>query len=101
MSCPEFHLVFAALAQRDIDDILAYTIENWGIAQLEKYKCVLDIAFRRLEQNPNIGRISLPPDFRSFQAGGHVIFYRIDETSIHIVRILHSRMDFTRHLSEK
>ena len=101
MSCPEFHLVFAALAQRDIDDILAHTIENWGVAQLEKYKRILDIAFRKLEQNPNIGQISLPPDFRSLQAESHVIFYRIDETSIHVVRILHGRMDFSRHVSEK
>jgi toxin ParE1/3/4 len=101
MSCPEFQLVFAALAQRDIDDILAYTIENWGAAQLEKYKRILDIAFKKLEQNPNIGQTGFPPDFRSFQAGSHVIFYRIDETSIHVIRILHGRMDFSRHLSEE
>ena len=101
MSCPEFHLVFAALAQRDIDDILAHTIEHWGAAQLEKYKRILDIAFRKLELNPNIGKTSLPPDFRSLQAGSHVIFYRIDETSIHVIRILHGRMDFSRHLSKK
>lgn len=61
MSCPEFHLVFAALAQRDIDDILAYTIETWGAAQLEKYKRILDIAFRKLERNPNIGKQAYRP----------------------------------------
>ena len=59
---------------------MAHTIENWGAAQLEKYKRILDIAFRKLEQNPNIGKISLLPDFRSLQMGSHVIFYRIDET---------------------
>ena len=101
MSCPEFQLVFSALAQSDIDDILAHTIEHWGAAQLEKYKRILDIAFRKLELNPNIGKTSLPPDFRSLQAGSHVIFYRIDETSIHVIRILHGRMDFSRHLSKK
>jgi toxin ParE1/3/4 len=101
MSCPEYHLEFAALAQRDIDDILAYTIETWGAAQLEKYKRILDIAFRKLEQNPDIGKTGLLPDFRSLQAGSHVIFYRIDDTSIHVVRILHGRMDFSRHLIDE
>ena len=61
MSCPEFHLVFAALAQRDMDDILAHTIEHWGAAQLEKYKRIFDIAFRKLEQNPNLGKTSYYP----------------------------------------
>lgn len=84
-----------------MEDILAYTIEHWGAAQLEKYKRILDGAFRKLEQNPDIGKTSLPPDFRSLQAGSHVIFYRIDDTSIHVVRILHGRMDFSRHLSEE
>ncbi len=101
MSCLEFQLIFSALAQRDIDDILAHTIERWGAVQLEKYRRTLDIAFKKLEQNPNIGKTSLPPDFRSFQAGSHVIFYRIDATSIHVIRILHGRMDFSRHLCEK
>lgn len=31
-------------------------------------------------------------------AGEHVIYYRIDEKAIQVIRILHRRMDATQHL---
>lgn len=100
MSRHKFHLVFADLAQRDIDDILAYTIENWGEEQLEKYKIMLDTALKNIEQNPKIGKPGLLSGLRGFPAGSHVIFYRIDDTSISVIRVLHGHMDYSRHLDE-
>ncbi|PTQ83155.1 toxin ParE1/3/4 [Nitrosospira multiformis] len=100
MSHPKFRLVFADLAQRDIDDILAYTLENWGMEQLEKYKIMLDTAFKKIEQHPDIGMSGLLPGLRRLSAGSHVIFYRVDDTSISVIRILHGRMDYFRHLDE-
>jgi len=35
---------------------------------------------------------------QSFQVGSHVVFYRLIDKHIDIVRILHQRMDFERHL---
>ncbi|HEU4854330.1 MAG TPA: type II toxin-antitoxin system RelE/ParE family toxin [Nitrosospira sp.] len=100
MSRHKFHLVFADLAQRDIDDILAYTLENRGAGQLEKYKIMLDTAFKEIEQNPDMGKSGLLPGLRRFPAGSHVIFYRVDDTSISVIRVLHGRMDYSRHLGE-
>lgn len=100
MSRHNFRLVFADLAQRDIDDILTYTIENWGEGQLEKYKIMLDTTFKNIEQNPEIGKPGLLPGLRSFPAGSHVIFYRVDDTSISVIRVLHGHMDYSRHLGE-
>ena len=37
-------------------------------------------------------------DIASYPAGSHVLFYRNVKAGIDIVRILHSRMDFERHL---
>jgi toxin ParE1/3/4 len=36
--------------------------------------------------------------YRKFPAGLHVVFFRASESRIVIVRILHRRMDFERHL---
>lgn len=36
--------------------------------------------------------------YRHLRAGSHVIFYRISGETIEIVRILHARMYFARHL---
>jgi hypothetical protein len=36
--------------------------------------------------------------YLKFRAGEHVIFYRVDGDAIIIIRILHGRMDSTRHL---
>ena len=36
--------------------------------------------------------------YRKFPVGSHVLFFREVDSGIDIVRILHSRMDFARHL---
>jgi toxin ParE1/3/4 len=101
MSPPKFHLRLSDRAKLDFRDILSHTMQIWGERQFIEYKGIPDAALKQIERNPDLGRERLLPGFRSFQAGNHVIFYRIDESSIHVVRILHGRMDFTRHLSER
>jgi toxin ParE1/3/4 len=38
------------------------------------------------------------PGYLKRQAGSHVLFYRLDGQTVDVVRILHQRMDFGRHL---
>lgn len=77
-------------------------MQTWGERQLIEYRDAVNIALKRIEENPDVGvsRERLLPSFRSLQAGSYVIFYRVDETSIRVARILHGRMDFARHLDE-
>ena len=61
---------------------------------------LIDRSFRELAKNPALGR---PCDFiregyRKHLAGRHVIFYRTMDTGVDVVRVLHQRMDFDRHL---
>ena len=97
MSFPKPRLVFSAFAQNDLDGILAYTLARWGDAQLEKYAGVLDEAFKRIETAPQSGRVAFGPYLKLY-AGEHVVFYRVDGYAVTIIRILHRRMDSTRHL---
>jgi toxin ParE1/3/4 len=40
----------------------------------------------------------LRPGYRKYLVGSHVLFYRVTNTDVVVVRILHQRMDVERHL---
>ncbi len=48
MSNLKNRIIFSFPAQKDVDDILAYTLENWGEEQLADYKAVLGKAFHTI-----------------------------------------------------
>jgi toxin ParE1/3/4 len=97
MSVPKFQLTFSILAQRDIDDIIAYTFENWGRAQLDVYKNALDQVLSVITKNPDKAR-KHRPGLYVMPVAKHRIFYRIANNTIIIVRILHQRMDEGSHV---
>ena len=43
-------------------------------------------------------RPELFPGCRSYIFGKHIIFYRVKNDAVEIVRILHQRMDFDSHI---
>ncbi|MDX2506402.1 MAG: type II toxin-antitoxin system RelE/ParE family toxin [Gammaproteobacteria bacterium] len=88
------------LAKEDLKGIWRYTYKHWGERQADKYLNELGHAIDRLVNNPEIG-ISCPyvnAEYRQYSIKHHIIFYRIEETAIVIVRVLHERMDPNRHL---
>ena len=94
MSSPEFRLRLSHKARRDLTDILRYTAENWGKAQLLVYRDLVDHALETIRLNPAIGHRheDLPETHRVYLVGSHVIVYRALTTGIAVVRILHQRM---------
>jgi len=97
MSSPDFTLELSERAQLDFQDILSYTLQTWGEEQLVKYRDLIASSFTVLTKNPESGRGDIIP-YRRYTAGQHFIFYRIEGTTVIIVRILHRRSDFLRHL---
>jgi toxin ParE1/3/4 len=83
----------------DLTDVLQYTLETWGKAQMHAYGEVLDKALSTLQEYPWIGhpRPEISREHRIFPAGRHLIVYRVTEAAIYISRILHERMDIRRH----
>lgn len=93
-------LTLSPRAQLDIDEIWDYSADRWGIDQAETY-------VRRLGQHMTLiagqpGLATPCPEIRAgyhrFPCGAHVLFYRVVQGDVEVVRILHSRMDFGRHL---
>ena len=87
-------------ARQDFIDILRYTGEQWGEAQLEVYRDKIDDALQAIGRNPESGhrRDDLPQTHRAYLVGSHVLVDRIEDHGVGIVRILHQRMSLARHL---
>jgi toxin ParE1/3/4 len=92
--------VLSPRAQADIEEIWDYTAANWDAKQAELYIRQLQLSVEAVAHNPRLGR---PCDevrvgYRKYLAGSHVLFYRLTDTGVDVVRILHGRMDFSQHL---
>lgn len=88
-------------AEADLDEIGLYTKDNWGAGQAEKYLTQLDQTFHVLAQTPSLGQdcSDLRPGLLSITCNRHIIFFRRNAAgTVEILRILHQRMDFQRHL---
>lgn len=94
----KFHLTNRAVT--DLSEIADFTIQSFGIEQARFYRDGLNNCFEILAENPQLGRSAdeLAPDLRRHEHQSHVVFYVPGDTGILIVRILHQRMDFKRHL---
>ena len=88
----------AALA--DLRSIRTYTLEHWGSAQETAY---LERMWEKFESiladaAPYRFRPDLFPGCQVASEGKHVILFRVNKSTLQIVRVLHGAMDFKRHL---
>jgi len=98
MSAPNLQLIFAPRARRDYENILLYTLREWGEDQEAVYAAALDRAFVAIGNYPQLGRErnDLRLGYRTYLVEQHVIYYRLTDTTIIILRILHHRADARR-----
>lgn len=87
-------------AAADLDGIYEYTILHFGLEQARVYLLGLHERFQMLAEQPTHGRKAeeLAPGLRRLGYQSHMIFYLPKDNGIRIVRVLHQRMDVTRHL---
>jgi toxin ParE1/3/4 len=87
-------------AEADLAEIWRYTAQQWTVAQADKYYRMIVAALETLAANPEIGRQrdDVRSGYRRYDAGAHVVFYRVVRNDIEIVRVLHQNMDVERHL---
>lgn len=92
--------VLSPAARADLDDIWDYGEATWGAAQAEAYIRSLQRAVQTVASDPRRGRncSKVRAGYFKFAAGVHMLFYRLTDDGVSIVRILHQSMDFDRHL---
>ena len=106
-------------AQIDLANILATSAERWGAGGRQRYAAVLAAAMRQVADQPEGPLTKKRPELRSGIRSFHVryarrspegatvwkvvhlLYYRVAEESvIEIIRVLHERMEPSRHLDE-
>jgi toxin ParE1/3/4 len=90
----------SAKALADLDSIWAYSQTQWGDGQAESYLRRIQQAIALVASDLRRARPcdELRPGYRRIAAGSHVIFCRQMGETLEVIRILHQRMDFDRHL---
>ncbi|OFT50713.1 plasmid stabilization protein ParE [Brachybacterium sp. HMSC06H03] len=92
--------LFTPAARSDLSSIWDFTAERWDAAQADTYVHELVAAAQRVAVQPERGHPAdhIRPGYRRYSIGSHLLFYLVAEGGVTIVRILHQRMDPTRHL---
>lgn len=87
-------------AQRDLSSIWDFTEERWDINQAETYVRKIQAAVEGVAEDPDRGRAreGIREGYRSYAVGSHIVFYLQRASHVEVVRVLHQRMDFGRHL---
>lgn len=86
----------------DLEAIWLYTTEKWSVEQADRYHNLIFEEIDHICKNIETGR---PMDhvrkgYRASKVKFHLIFFRVTNDLIEIVRILHERMDIENRLND-
>lgn len=87
-------------ARRDLSSIWDYTQERGDQRQAETYVNEIRAAVERIADDPGRGRTcdEIREGYRRYSIGSHLLFYVERPGGVDVIRILHQRMDPSRHL---
>ena len=87
-------------AQQSLIQISQYTLENFGQRQKKSYLKMLRDRMRAAAKKPGTGRerSEIKVGYYSVQAEKHNIYYRIRDTHIEIIDVLHQSMEPKIHI---
>ena len=89
-------------AEADLEDIWISGAARWGVRQAQAYSNAIFDVFDLLAEFPMLGtsRPDIAAGLRLMVVRRHLMFYRVIEDEVVVVRILHHNMDPLRHLRE-
>jgi toxin ParE1/3/4 len=95
-----YTLVISPAARDDLKQIYQYAARNWGAPRAASYLDHLKERLWHLAEHPEMGvsRDEILPAMRSVTADSHVVFYRLQDPQVQIVRVLHTRQDPRLHI---
>ncbi len=91
---------FTDKAERDLEGIIDYTVQEWEVSQANTYLDGLESRAQLLAENPDLGttRETLAEGLLSFPYESHILYYKKHARGIVILRVLHQHMDPLKHL---
>ena len=100
MSKGTYRLSKKALA--DLESIWFYTYKNWSPDQADRYYSLIINEIKYICQHPQSGRdmSHVREGYYVSKVKSHLIFYRIQNDYIEVIRILHEKMDLENRLND-
>jgi len=91
---------FKPLARIDLEEIWSYTFKKWSLEQADYYVVEIHKGIENLSINPSIAKTVQynNNEYLKHKINLHYAFCRIENNELIVVRLLHERMDFLRHL---
>lgn len=84
----------------DLDEIWFYGVDQWNVKQATRYQNKLLDMVQFLADHPELGkdRSEIKSGYKSYAAGSHILFFWESDGILRVIRVLHQRMDYMRHL---
>lgn len=91
--------ILSEAADQDLENIFDFTLNQFGFDQAEKYLLEIEDVFKILVLHPGSGkaRNEIKEGLYSFPKDNHIIFYRILDKQIQIIRVLHGSRDLPNY----
>ena len=88
-------------AVSDLEGIWLYTVKKWSVEQADRYYNLIFDEINYICKNINTGKSMehVRKGYRASKVKSHLIFFRVVNDTIEIVRILHERMDIKNRLN--
>lgn len=93
--------IFSPNAKKRLKEIRDYTLDNYGEQQKKIYIKMLRDKMRQAAKNldqAGVDRTDIKAGYYSIRADKHHIYYRIRDTHIDIIDVLHQSMEPNRHI---
>lgn len=89
-------------AVSDLEEIWLYTVGKWSIKQADHYYNLIFDEINYICKNINVGKSMehVRKGYRASKVKSHLIFYRVLNDTIEVIRILHERMDIENRLND-
>ena len=93
-------LELTEIARADLKSIRRYSIRIWGQDRTSRYMGAIRDTLKGLARGTVLtrNRDDLRPRLQMAASGRHCIFFEADESRVLVVRVLHDRMDYGRHM---
>jgi len=94
--------VISKKAVADLEEIWLYTVEKWSIEQADRYYNLIFDEINYICKNILAGKSMehVRKGYRASKVKSHLIFYRVLNDTIEVIRILHERMDIENRLND-
>lgn len=86
----------------DLEEIWNYTYDTWPLEQADRYYQLLLDEFEFLAKYPRSGKTvdEIHLGYRVSVVRSHLVFYRIENEFIEIIRILNQKMNIKNRIKE-